>query len=152
MFCVYVFLALWLISYLDGALYVARPFTLRNYLPYNELILDKQGDTLRFSHNCDLHHNCHTFKNPFSLFFLFFCVVTSLSSQWSYRKPAYDWLTGGFLFWSATVVLDTHLCERKKKHRAFEMHSTFQQRLSKMEFNHGKVAELVSLCLCVCVL
>lgn len=51
----------------------------------------------------------------FSLFSFFrLCVVTSLGSRWSHRKALCDWLTGGFLFWSTAVVLDTCLCEQNK--------------------------------------
>lgn len=71
-----------------------------------------------------------------------------LSLEWSHRKALCVLLTGAFLFWSDTVVLDTRaaLCERKQ-HRATvtEMYSTSQLRV---KWNSAQRRWLLTLSVC----
>lgn len=68
--------------------------------------------------------------------------------MWSHRKALCVLLTGAFLFWSDTVVLDTRaaLCERKQ-HRAIvtETYSTSQLRL---KWNSAQRRWLLRLSVC----
>lgn len=124
--------------------------------PKNHKLLYKEWGAMRFSHNSDIRLYC--IKNPLSLFSLFFlsplcCHFARLLVE---SQEGSLWLADRRLPVLKRRSGFGHSSLWAKQNRALvtEAYSTFQQRLTKMEFNHGTggwtcFAAFVRLCILI---